>query len=111
MDELENFADIETDEMKQIIKKVGKETAEELRQTSPKKTGAYAKHWASKTTYEDAKAIRVSVHARPPEYRKAHLLEKGHAKRNGGRVEGIPHVKPAEEKAIRRVEEGMKRSL
>ena len=41
-----------------------------------------------------------------------HLLEKGHANRDGGRTKAYPHIKPAEEEAVKEalklIEEGVK---
>ena len=46
-------------------------------------------------------------------YYLTHLLEHGHAKKGGGRVEGKPHIRPAEEQVIKEfmaeVEEAIKR--
>ncbi len=76
-------------------KEVAQETVEELKQTSPKKTGDYRKGWTTK------KVRTAQVIHNKTEYRLTHLLEKGHAKRGGGRVAAIPHIAPAEDKAIR----------
>jgi hypothetical protein len=93
--------------------KVGKAAVKKLKQTSPKKTGEYAKSWTMKTEPEVGQPHKRIVHVKAPHYRLTHLLEHGHAKVGGGRVEGIPHVRPAEEEVIREftheVEEAIKR--
>ena len=93
--------------------KVGKAAVKKLKQTSPKKTGKYAKSWAMKTEPEVGQPHKRIVHVKAPHYRLAHLLEYGHAKVGGGRVEGRPHIGPAEEEVIREftaaVEEAIKR--
>jgi len=69
-----------------------------LRSTSPeskKLTGKkYKKGWVKKKL----KYAYVIHNKNKPQL--THLLEFGHATRNGGRVEGIPHIKPAEEQVI-----------
>lgn len=74
--------------------KVSKETVKLLKSTSPKETGDYAKGWAVKSV-GTSKIIHNKTN-----YQLTHLLENGHAKKNGGRVAPRIHIKPAEEKAI-----------
>lgn len=96
MEELDKYKDLATDDMKKAVKDAGKTVKNEISANAPKKTGKYAKSWRNKTTKETADGIQVTVHS-PSRYQIAHLLENGHAKRNGGRVRAIPHIKPAEE--------------
>lgn len=93
--------------LKEEVQAVGEDTAKELRQTSPKRRGAYARDWASKVTYDDWQDIRVTVYNKR-HYQLTHLLENGHAKVNGGRVNGIPHISVAEENAARDLEKKVK---
>lgn len=93
------------------IKKAAGETADscvkELRSTSPKQTGDYRKGWKKKKAFENATSVRYTVH-NATDYQLTHLLEKGHAKRNGGRVAAIPHIEPAEQDAISEFEQKAK---
>lgn len=93
--------------------RVGKAAVKQLRQTSPKKTGKYAKSWTMKTEKAIGQPDLRIIHVKAPHYRLTHLLEHGHAKRGGGRVEGKPHIRPAEEMVIqefvREVEEAIER--
>ena len=71
-----------------------------MKQDSPRPgSGAYAKSWTSKVEYEDHLIKGLELYNRK-HYQRTHLLEYGHAKVGGGRVAGIPHIKPNEEKAI-----------
>jgi hypothetical protein len=65
---------------------LGKKLAKELKEKSPKRTGKYAKGWRSTVRKESAVGAEVVVHNKI--YRLTHLLEKGHAKRGGGKSRG-----------------------
>lgn len=79
------------------IPKVAKDAVKELKQTSPKRSGAYAASWTSQV--EKGRLGDEAVVYNKKYYMLTHLLEHGHAKVNGGRVNGIPHIKPAEDHA------------
>lgn len=88
-----------TEEVGAAIEEAVKETAQalaaDLRETSPKDTGEYAKGW---TARKEGPGRYVAYNKKKPQL--THLLEHGHAKRGGGRVEGRPHIKPAVDRHI-----------
>lgn len=110
-EELNNYKELASDEMKKAVKKAGNTAKNDINDSAPVRTGRYAKSWRSKVTSEDSVSIGVTVYS-PSRYMLAHLLENGHAKRGGGRVRAIPHIKPAEEHAteelIRDIESALK---
>lgn len=87
-----------TEVVRQSVKKTGTYAANKLKEVSPKKTGAYAKGWKSGEYTWTALGAHVTVHnAKKPGL--AHLLENGHALRNGGRAPAHVHIKPIEDEA------------
>ena len=107
---LNEYADLAADEMKKAVKKAGETVKKEISDTAPKKTGAYSKSWTGRVTDESADDITVTVYS-PSRYRLTHLLEHGHALRNGGRARAFPHIAPAEEKGAAELEREVKKSL
>lgn len=110
MEGLKEYADLATDDMKKAVRKAGTSVRKEIQQNAHTNTGTYAKSWAVKKEKETSDSIQLIVHSKN-RYQLAHLLEYGHAKRGGGRVTGKAHIAPAEEKAVRQLEEEIKRSL
>lgn len=86
----------------EVLPKVGKETVKELKNSSPKLTGRYAKGWKQKVEKNGINGNKLTVY-NSEAYQLTHLLENGHAKVGGGFVSGIPHIKPASDKAEKKV--------
>ena len=94
---LHEYSNLADDAMKKAVRKTAATVKNEISANAPADTGAYSKSWATKKVSENSHSMTVSVHSRN-RYQIAHLLEHGHAKRNGGRVPGKPHIVPAERK-------------
>lgn len=107
---LTDYADMASDEMKKAVKDAGNTVKKAIGEGAPVKTGKYAKSWSVKNTKENAHALEVTVYSRN-RYQLAHLLEHGHAKRNGGRTREIPHIAPAEQQGIEQLEREITRRL
>ena len=86
MDGLKEYADLATDIVKDAVKDVSKTVKKDIQANAPKRTGRYKKSWAVKKTAESSNSLIMTVHSKD-RYQIAHLLEHGHAKRGGGRVQ------------------------
>lgn len=107
---LTEYKDLATADMKTAVRKAGRTAKQDIQANAPKKTGAYSKSWTLKTTKETSESLELTVYS-PKKYQLAHLLEKGHAKRGGGRTQAQPHIAPAEENAVKQLESNIKRAL
>ena len=110
MEGLQEYANMATDEMKVAVKKAAKTVKKDIQAGAPVKSGAYSKSWATKTMRDSSVALEVVVHSKN-RYQLAHLLEKGHAKRGGGRVGGRAHIAPAEQHGMEQLEQDIERAL
>ena len=110
MQGLQEYADLADTSMKKAVRKTAKSVKDEISANAPKRTGAYSKSWTAKKTKENSHSLEMTVHSKN-RYQLAHLLEKGHAKRGGGRVSGKPHIAPAEEKGVQLFEKLIEEAL
>lgn len=98
-----------------ITKRVAREGVKALKSESKARFGTtksrkkkYANTWTSRfetNRYSSQGTIYNTQPGLP------HLLENGHAKVGGGRVSGRAHIKPVEEKLIRKYESEVTRNL
>ena len=98
----EEYAEEINEDVKKEAKEVSKEAIEELKRVSPKneklkseRERPYYKGWTFKTkTKGKNRFSRVIWNA--TNYQLTHLLEFGHATRDGGRVQAQPHIRKVE---------------
>lgn len=110
MEGLEEYNKLATDKVKEAVKKAGTTVRKEISSTAPRKSGRYASSWRSRTTAESSTSMQVTVYS-PSRYMLAHLLEHGHALRNGGRARAFPHIAPAEEAGEKQLTSDIERAL
>lgn len=106
-----------TDEIIEITAKtaedVAEETVKDLKRSAPR-SGRRGRHYRSGMAVKNTSKSRLYksytvYNKNKPQL--THLLENGHAKVNGGRVEGTPHWAPAEETAIKDYEDRIVRAI
>lgn len=116
-DILEDYGDNVVEATQEAVRKVAKIAQEEVKAKSHvrkygKKKGRYKKGWTTKEEIVNRMRADVIIHNRT-NYQLTHLLEKGHVLKRGGRTLGrVPaqvHIAPAEEHAIKNLEEAIEK--
>lgn len=96
---LSNYNDDVNATVKKATKKVVQDTVKELKETSPKDTGDYAESWTGETKEHYLGADGVVYNKK--HYQLTHLLENPHLDRAGNQTTPQPHIKKAEQKAVK----------
>ena len=114
LSELSKYSKEVADVLKMNTTQIAEECCDEIKSRSPENTGKYKKGWKAVKTFENDNAIRYKVkNTKSPQL--THLLEFGHAKVNGGRVEGKEHIlisrDHATEKYINMMKEGREHGI
>lgn len=103
-----------------VLEKLRAATRESLAQlirktraTAPKATGAYRRHISGdfKGLARGLHTVKATWYVKAPHYRLTHLLVHGHAKVNGGRVEGDPFLQNALDEVLPEYENAVKEAI
>lgn len=114
MNILSEFTEACTEDVKKAAVDVAKDAKKKLQSNSPEGKGSRKGHYKDGWTYsvekDSAYQIGVTVHNKKKPGL-THLLEKGHAKRGGGRVEGNPHIEPVENYIVTEYEKKLRERI
>ena len=107
-DYLEDWLEDIEEDVEDTTNDLTKQAVKELKQTSPKGKGSrkepYHKGWTKQKNRRNKCKYTVKIHNKT-NYQLTHLLEFGHATRNGKRTKALPHIRPLEEKYNKLYEE------
>ena len=106
---LEEYGEAADKLVQQAAPKVAKSARAALASASPSRTGRYAGGWNVHTETR-AHGIKVTVHNKTKPGL-THLLENGHANRDGGRTAARPHIEAVNDQAQQEFLELIERGL
>jgi len=106
---LEEYGQEVRQSVRELVVRVSRECLASIRAKAPKRTGAYWKGW-TRSMSKSGDQPEVMLYNKKY-YRLTHLLEYGHAKADGGRVPGRPHIAPAADRAAKDLERGIRQAL
>lgn len=105
LQELEKYRDVTEEAVEKGVSETAKEAVKELRNAHPSGSGKYGswdkkynKGWKVMQTKRDKRYHKKATIHNATDYQLTHLLEKGHALRQGGRAQAFPHIAPVAEK-------------
>lgn len=111
-DILDEYSQEIQEDLEIVTKEISNEAVADLRNvkgTYQVKTGKYNKGWRV-NTQKGRGYINCTVY-NATDWQLTHLLEKGHATRNGGKTRAFPHIAPVEDKYVKKYEEEVDRII
>lgn len=116
MKELEEYRDVTDEAVEKGVSETAKEAVQELRNAHPSGSGQYGswdkkynKGWKVMQTKRDKRYHKKATIHNATDYQLTHLLEKGHALRQGGRARAFPHIAPVAEKCEDKLIQNLKK--
>ena len=118
-DTLNDFVGVTEEACEKGVIQTSKDAVDALRAADPAGSGEYSawsKNYNKGWTFRKEKSKRykggiMSTVWNEKHYRLTHLLEKGHAKVNGGRTRAFPHIAPVAEKAETQLMDNIKKGI
>jgi len=108
-DILEDYSESVEETVADTVKGVAKKAVKELKGAKVGNAKKYQKGFTSKIETTRYSTEAVIYNAKAPGL--THLLEKGHAKRNGGRTTAFEHIAPVEREAVKELPDELERKL
>lgn len=113
VESLKEYTEDVKDRIFAAVDKVAAEVSDEIKGhvTFKQVTGQYVKSFAKKSYKNNLYDRKYIWYVKPPHHARAHLLEKGHALKGGGRARAFPHIKYGEELAQKRLPEEIEKAI
>lgn len=109
-DILAGYEEEVADVVSEISRGIAYEAVGKLKISSPKLSGKYEKSWDVKEQMYYNGVSSFVIHNKK-HYRKTHVLENGHANRDGSRTKAQPHIGDVEQWAIEEIEKRVIKGL